>query len=63
MVRQYQMEWKRDSCLKKAYWSFLYLAQKPPVGQGLLILNHTNDTPQSVGLFWTSEQLVAETSV
>jgi len=38
----------------------LFLAGQPPVGQGLLI--HTHDTPQSVGLLWTSDQLVAETS-
>jgi len=25
-------------------------------------LNHTNDAPQSAGLLWTSDQLVAETS-
>ena len=29
----------------------------PPVVQG-----HPNDAPQSVGLLWTSDQLVAETS-
>ena len=38
----------------------------PSVGQDLRIhevLNHThNDAPQSVGLLWTSDQLVAETS-
>jgi len=35
------------------------------VGQGLLILEVSrshNDAPQSVGLLWTSNQLVAETS-
>ena len=40
------------------------MAQQPPVGQGLLIqedsLSHS-DIPQSVGLLWTSDQLVAET--
>ena len=47
-----------------------FLAQQPlpppPVGQGLLIQevsrSHTNDAPQSVGILWTSDQLVAETS-
>ena len=39
----------------------------PPVGQGLLIdevsRSHTHDdVPQSVGLTWTSDQLVEETS-
>ena len=37
----------------------------PPVGHGLLIhevpISH-NDAPQSVGLLWTSDQTVAETS-
>jgi hypothetical protein len=33
----------------------------PPPPQGFLITH--NDTPQSVGLLWTSDQLVAETSI
>jgi len=28
----------------------------------LRFLDHTNDSPQSVGLLWTSDQLVAQTS-
>ena len=28
----------------------------------LTFLDHTHDAPQSVGLLWTSDQLVAETS-
>ena len=32
----------------------------PPHSRGFLITH--NDTPQSVGLLWTSDQLVAETS-
>jgi len=44
----------------------LFLAEQPPVGQGLLIyevfwITH-NDAPQSVGLLWTSDHLVSETS-
>jgi len=43
-----------------------FLARRPRVCQGLLIhevSKHTqNDAPQSVGLLWTSDQLVAETS-
>jgi hypothetical protein len=38
-----------------------FLARQPPVGQGLLIIEvsrSNNDTPQSVGLLWTSDQLV-----
>jgi len=37
----------------------------PPVGQNLLIHEVSrshSDTPQSIGLLWTSDQLVAETS-
>jgi len=45
---------------------FFFGRDSPPVGQGLLILkvstSHTNDAPQSAGLLWTSDQLVAETS-
>jgi hypothetical protein len=43
---------------------FFFFAQQPPVVQGLLIheeITH-NDAPQAVGLLWTSDQLVAETS-
>jgi len=48
---------------------FFYLARKPPphppVNHGLLILEFfyitLNDASQSVGLLWTSDQLVAET--
>ena len=48
---------------------YLFLARKPPVGHDLLIhevsRSHThthNDTPHSVELLGTSDQLVAETS-
>jgi len=37
----------------------------PPVGQGLLIIEASrshSDTPHAVGLLWTSDQVVAETS-
>ena len=41
------------------------MVQQPPVSQGLLIVeasqSHT-DTPQSVGLLWTSDQPDAENS-
>ena len=44
----------------------LFLARQSPVGHGLLIhevfyITH-NGAPQSVGLLWTSDQLVAESS-
>jgi len=44
---------------------FLIIAQQPPVGQGLLIiedLRSHSDTPHSVEVLWTSDQPVAETS-
>ena len=37
----------------------------PPVGQGLLIVmihDHTQTHPHSLGLLWMSDQLIAETS-
>ena len=43
----------------------LFVAQQPPVGHALPILDVSrshNDAAQSVGLLWTSDQLVAETS-
>jgi hypothetical protein len=54
------------------FWDPIYIhqfacffAQQPPVGQGLLIhevYRSHSDTPQSVGLLWASDRLVAETS-
>ena len=44
---------------------FRLMVQQSPLGQGLLLieaLRSSLDTPQSVGLLWTSDQLVAETS-
>jgi hypothetical protein len=46
-----------------------FLHDSPPVGLGLLLIHGDfcgfcitdNDTPQSVGFLWTSDQLVAET--
>jgi hypothetical protein len=38
---------------------FYYLVQHPPAGQGLVIYEVSRS--QSVGLLWTSDQLVAET--
>jgi hypothetical protein len=48
---------------------FFLLARQPLVGLGLLLIHEDfcgflithNDAPQSVGLLWTSDQLVAET--
>jgi len=42
------------------------MAQQSLVGQGVLIiqtLRSHSDTPQSVGLVWTSDQPEAETSI
>jgi hypothetical protein len=44
---------------------YLFLARKSPVGQGVLIHEASrshSDAPQPVGLLWTSDMLVAETS-
>jgi len=52
-------------------YTFFFLSwwDSPLVGLGLLLIHEdfcsfwiTHDTPQSVGLLWTSDQLVAETS-
>jgi len=44
---------------------FFSVALRPNAGHGLLILEVSrshNDVPHSIGLLWTSDQLVAETS-
>jgi hypothetical protein len=47
---------------------FFLMARQPLGGLGRLIFffeasrSHSLDTPHSVGLLWTSDQLVAETS-
>jgi hypothetical protein len=51
----------KEHCLFVCLWR-----DSPPVDQGLLIhevfYNTHNDGPHSVGLLWTSDQPVAETS-
>jgi len=49
-------------CFRKTYRSiclfvYLFLAQQPPVGQGLIIhkVSRSHTTHQSVGLLWMSE--------
>jgi len=45
--------------------SFFAISQQPLVGQGLLIIETSpshSDTPHSLGLFWSSDQPIAETS-
>jgi hypothetical protein len=45
---------------------FFYMALQPDADYGLLthevLLDHTHDAPQSVGLLWASDQFAAETS-
>jgi hypothetical protein len=45
----------------------LFLARQPPVGQGLLIhevsRSHSKTHHTSLGLLWTSDYLVAETTI
>jgi len=49
-----------------SFFFFFAVALRPNAGNSLLILevsrSHNDDAPQSVGLLWTSDQLVAETS-
>jgi len=60
---------------KTAFWEYdlmiyiyiyiFFVGQQPPVGQSLLIIEASrshSDTPQSVGLLWTSDQPYAKTS-
>ena len=46
------------------FQNFCFTARQPLVGHGLLIKGSRSysDTPHSVGLLWTSDQTVAETS-
>jgi hypothetical protein len=56
----------KPTTLRSSIQSFFPpMAQQPLVGQGLLIIEASrshSDTPHSVGLLWTSDQSVAETS-
>jgi len=52
------------SALQHSYF-FPPMAQQPPTGQGFLFIEASrshSDTPHTVGLLWTSDQPVAETS-
>jgi hypothetical protein len=49
------------------FWEFVFVAMRPNEGHGCpvfgLLRSYTNNNaPQSVGILWTSDQLVAETS-
>jgi hypothetical protein len=51
--------------LMRIKFILLHLSLQPSAGYGLLVARGfliTHDAPQSVGLLWTSDQLVAETS-
>jgi len=62
--------YKRISDWIVIFYFFFSWRDSPLVGLGLLRIHEDfcgfyithNDTPQSVGLLWTSDQLVAETS-
>ena len=68
MLRSNSVTWNMG---RKCPWPisctiFSSMVQQPPVGQGLLNAEDPrshSDTPQSAGLHWTSDQLVAETSI
>jgi hypothetical protein len=51
------------SYVKALYIVFFTVTQNPPLEHGLIIEDtwSYSDTPHSVGLLWTSDQLVAET--
>jgi len=54
------------TCINQIFFSFFPVALRPNAGHGLLIHEVSrshNDASQSVGLLWTSDQLVAETSI
>ena len=52
--------------VKWQYNVLIFMAQQPLVGQGFLIIGASrwhSDTPQSAGLFWTSDQPDIEISI
>ena len=65
LIQKYRINGSVPPLLIHLRFCSLFLAQQPPVSQGLLIhevsRSHTT-TYQSVGLLQTSDQLVAETS-
>jgi hypothetical protein len=54
------------SAVTQVIYIYFFVALRPNAGHGLLSFevsrSHINDAPQTVGLLWTSDQLVAETS-
>jgi hypothetical protein len=68
MVTALKLFHEKPPIIEGFIWCSLFfsLALQPSAGYGLLVsrgflITH-NDAPQSVGLLWTSDQLVAETS-
>jgi hypothetical protein len=69
-VVMFQLLTQAFETLFTTYIVFFPMARQPLGGLGLVILrshdhtihDHTLDTPHSVGLLWTRDQLVAETS-
>jgi hypothetical protein len=60
-----QLECYLDRAIEILVSAFFTMAQEPPVCQGLLINEASPSysyTPQLVGLLWTSDHPVAETS-
>jgi hypothetical protein len=57
--------WKPHHSFVYTLYIFFFMAQHPLMGQGLIIevSRSHSDTPHSVGLLWTSDQLDAETSL
>jgi hypothetical protein len=72
-MKKFASKCKQSECLSRdmniiftLFILLFSLALQPSAGYGLLVhevfvITH-NDVPQSVGLVWTSDQLVAETS-
>jgi hypothetical protein len=53
----------RNDTDRKKHRGFFLMAQQTPVGHGLLIIEGSRSpskAPQSVGLLWTIDQLVAD---
>ena len=52
-------------CMYLCMYIRIFMSQQPLVSQGLLIIEASlshSDTPHSVGLLWTRDRPVAETS-
>ena len=52
---------KQDECITGLFFLWCCDPTRVMASSFLRFLDHTHDAPQSVGLLWTSDQLVAET--